>query len=65
MNPKEIWDSMDWFHLAQDRDKWCVLVNTVINLSMTKYKEFGYQETAFQRLCYMQLVIMSELCMIF
>jgi hypothetical protein len=23
---------MDWFHLAQDRDQWRVLVNTVMNL---------------------------------
>jgi len=35
MSPKEIWDGMDWTQLAQDRDKWCALVNTVINLSIT------------------------------
>jgi hypothetical protein len=27
-----IWDSMDWIHLAQDRDQWRVLVNMVMNL---------------------------------
>jgi hypothetical protein len=26
------WDGMDWLDLAQDRDKWKALVNTVMNL---------------------------------
>jgi hypothetical protein len=26
------WDGMDWIALAQDRDQWRVLVNTVMNL---------------------------------
>jgi hypothetical protein len=26
------WDVMDWIDLAQDRDKWRSLVNTVMNL---------------------------------
>jgi hypothetical protein len=26
------WGGMDWSHLAQDRDQWKALVNTVMNL---------------------------------
>jgi hypothetical protein len=26
------WDGMDWIYLAQDRDQWKSLVNTVMNL---------------------------------
>jgi hypothetical protein len=26
------WDDIDWTDLAQDRDQWWVLVNTVVNL---------------------------------
>jgi len=30
---KEIgWASMDWIHLAQDRDKWQAVVNMVMNV---------------------------------
>jgi hypothetical protein len=25
------WGSIDWIHLAQDRDQWKALVNTVMN----------------------------------
>jgi hypothetical protein len=27
---------MDWLHLAQDRDQWMALVNTVMNLQVPK-----------------------------
>jgi hypothetical protein len=29
---REIWDGMDWIDLAQDRDRWRTLENTVANL---------------------------------
>jgi hypothetical protein len=33
MDLREIgWDGVDWVDLAQDRDQWRALVNTVINL---------------------------------
>jgi hypothetical protein len=33
INLREIgWDGMDWIDLAQDRDQWRSLVNTVTNL---------------------------------
>jgi hypothetical protein len=27
-----VWDDMDWIDLAQDRDRWRALMNTVMNL---------------------------------
>jgi hypothetical protein len=33
MDIREIeWDGVDWIDLAQDRDQWRALVNTVMNL---------------------------------
>jgi hypothetical protein len=26
------WDGVDWIHIAQDKDQWKALVNTVLNL---------------------------------
>jgi hypothetical protein len=28
------WDGMDWIDMAQNRDKWKALVNTVMNLGL-------------------------------
>jgi hypothetical protein len=34
MDLREIgWDGVDWIDMAQDRDQWRALVNTVLNLS--------------------------------
>jgi hypothetical protein len=30
------WDRMDWIHVAQDRDQWRAVVNTVMNLKLHK-----------------------------
>jgi hypothetical protein len=33
MDLREVgWDGMDWIDLAQDRDRWRALMNTVMNL---------------------------------
>jgi hypothetical protein len=35
MDIREIgFGAMDWIHLAQDRDRWRAVVNTVINLQV-------------------------------
>jgi hypothetical protein len=37
MDLREIeWGGMDWIDLNKDRDQWWVLVNTVMNLWITK-----------------------------
>jgi hypothetical protein len=37
MDLREIgWDGVDWIELAQDRDQWRALVNTVMNLRVPK-----------------------------
>jgi hypothetical protein len=30
-----VWDGMDWIDLAQDRNQWKALVNTVMNLMVS------------------------------
>jgi hypothetical protein len=34
------WQVVDWIHLAQDRDQWRALVNTVMNLQLLM-KDYG------------------------
>jgi hypothetical protein len=29
---KKVWKSVDWMHLAEERDQWWTVVKTVINL---------------------------------
>jgi hypothetical protein len=29
---KKVWEVVDWIHLAQDRDQWWALMNTVMKL---------------------------------
>ena len=37
-----MWDGgMDWIDLAQDRDRWQVLVNEVMNLRFRKMREIS------------------------
>jgi hypothetical protein len=31
---KDLWEGVDWIHLAQDRDQWRGVVNTVMNLGV-------------------------------
>jgi hypothetical protein len=33
------WDGMDWIDLAQDRNEWRTLVNTVMNLRVAASQE--------------------------
>jgi hypothetical protein len=36
MKPREIgWDDVDWIHLAQDREQWRTLVNTVMKFRVS------------------------------
>jgi hypothetical protein len=42
------WEGVEWMHLAQDRDQWRALVNTVMNLRVPyKGREFIYQLKAY------------------
>jgi hypothetical protein len=37
MDLREIrWDGVDWIDMAQDRDQWNALVNTVLNLGVPR-----------------------------
>jgi hypothetical protein len=52
MDLREIgWDGVDWMDMAQDRDQWRVLVNTVLNLRVQHKHIMGFEPTipVFQR----------------
>jgi len=34
------WESVDWIHLAQDTDKWQVLVNMIMSLNVPYYARY-------------------------
>jgi hypothetical protein len=45
MNVKEIgWEGVEWMHVAQDRDQWRAVVNTVMTLRFPK-KERNFLTT--------------------
>jgi hypothetical protein len=29
-----VWEAMEWIHLAEDRDRWQAVVNTVVKLRL-------------------------------
>jgi hypothetical protein len=39
MDLKKGWEGVDWMHLAQDRDQWQAVVNTVMNLRVPQKAE--------------------------
>jgi hypothetical protein len=42
MDFREIeWEGVDWIHLAQDRDQWWALVNTVITFELHTRREIS------------------------
>jgi hypothetical protein len=47
-----MWEGVDWIHLAQDRDRWLALANTVMNLRvLQKAEKFltGWVTNSFSR----------------
>ena len=47
MNIQEVEGGMSWIDLVQDRDRWQVIVNAVINLPITKANEMRYFSNLF------------------
>jgi hypothetical protein len=56
-NCRSRWEGTDWIHLAQNRDQWRAVVNTVMNLQVTQKVGNFVTEwlLASQELCYMDL----------
>jgi hypothetical protein len=41
------WGGMDWIDIAEDRDQWRALVNTVMNLLVPNTVELGYNNISY------------------
>jgi hypothetical protein len=46
------WKVVEWIHLAQDRDQWRALVNTIMNLRIP-YKRGNFLSS--EGICFMEL----------
>jgi hypothetical protein len=58
MDLREIgWGSVDWIQLAQDRDRWRALVNTVMNLRVLAPRS---QLVSYRNVCLRCILVMTR-----